>query len=70
MNDNIKIDYFAVSLPDLLIWEDDLNKRNKIHCHYLVGLGYLGLKELLKAKTEFKIVFGMDNYHVFCEKAH
>ena len=32
ISDNVKIDYFAVSLPDLLIWEDDLNKRNIIHC--------------------------------------
>lgn len=69
-NDMVKIDYFAVSLPDLLIWEDDLYKRNKLHCHYLMGLGYLGLKDLLKAKEEFKIVFDMDNYHIFCEKVH
>jgi hypothetical protein len=30
--DNINIDYFAVSLPDLLIWEDDLKKRNEVFC--------------------------------------
>lgn len=41
--DNCRIDYFAVSLPDLAIWEDDLNKRNAIHCNYVMGLGYLGL---------------------------
>ena len=32
INDCIKLDYFAVSLPDLLIWEDDLTLRNRIHC--------------------------------------
>ena len=37
------MDYFAVSLPDLQIWEDDMNKKNRIHCHYLMGLGHLGL---------------------------
>jgi tetratricopeptide (TPR) repeat protein len=42
LNDKIKMDYFAVSLPDLLIWEDDLTFRNRIHCLYLQGLGYLG----------------------------
>jgi tetratricopeptide (TPR) repeat protein len=42
INDKIKMDYFAVSLPDLLIWEDDLTFRNRIHCLYLQGLGYLG----------------------------
>jgi len=40
INDKIKMDYFAVSLPDLLIWEDDLTFRNRIHCLYLQGLGY------------------------------
>ncbi|MCX6309109.1 MAG: DUF5107 domain-containing protein, partial [Bacteroidia bacterium] len=50
MNDTIKLDYFAVSLPDLLIWDDDLTYRNKIHCNYLLGLGYLGLEEHAKAK--------------------
>ena len=41
--DDCHIDYFAVSLPDLAIWEDDLNIRNQIHCHYVMGLGNLGL---------------------------
>jgi tetratricopeptide (TPR) repeat protein len=43
LNDEVKIDYFAVSLPDLLIFEDDLNIRNQTHCYYMMGLGYLGL---------------------------
>lgn len=41
--DDCRIDYFAVSLPDLAIWEDDLNVRNKIHCYYVMALGYSGL---------------------------
>ncbi len=41
--DKVKIEYFAVSLPDLLIWDDDLNVRNRLHCEYLIGLGQLGL---------------------------
>lgn len=44
LNDEVKIDYFAVSLPDLLIFEDDLNIRNQTHCYYMMGLGYVGLK--------------------------
>lgn len=47
--DHCRIDYFAVSLPDLAIWEDDLDKRNCIHCNYVMGLGYLGLREMGKA---------------------
>lgn len=41
--DEFKMDYFAVSLPDLQIWEDDMNKKNQILCNYLMGLGHLGL---------------------------
>ncbi|MBN1927147.1 MAG: DUF5107 domain-containing protein [Prolixibacteraceae bacterium] len=45
LNDKITIDYFAVSLPDLLVFEQDLDLKNHIHCLYMKGLGYLGLKD-------------------------
>ncbi len=54
MNDEIKLDYFAISLPDLLIWEEDLNVINKIHCNYLIGLGKLGLGEQAEASKILK----------------
>ena len=38
-----KIDYFAVSLPDLAIWDDDLTIRNQVHCYYVMALGHSGL---------------------------
>jgi tetratricopeptide (TPR) repeat protein len=63
MNDEVKIDYFAVSLPDLLIFEDDLNLRNKIHCLYMTGLGYLGLNETAAATAAFEQVLADDNMH-------
>lgn len=63
MNDDIKIDYFAVSLPDLLIWEDNLNTRNKIHCNYLIALGNLGLNKLAIAKKQFQQVLELDINH-------
>ena len=59
----IKLDYFAVSLPDLLIWEDNLTFRNKIHCHYILGLGYYGLGEIVKAKSHLEQVSKMDPNH-------
>ena len=43
--DTTKMDYFAVSLPDLLIWEDDLDMRNIVHCKYMMALGYWGLSQ-------------------------
>lgn len=39
--DKVKIDYFAVSLPDLQIWDDDLQIRNQIHCKLVMGMGHL-----------------------------
>lgn len=50
LNDHVEIDYFAVSLPVLLIWEDDLDKRNHLLCKYLIGLGELGMGN--KAKSQ------------------
>jgi tetratricopeptide (TPR) repeat protein len=63
MNDDVKIDYFAVSLPDLLIWEDDLNARNRQLCNYLMGLGYLGIGEKEKANQLLRLVLQKDPAH-------
>ena len=61
--DRFKMDYFAVSLPDLLIWEDDMDKKNRIHCNYLMALGHLGLGNRTKAEHFFDIAASMDNNH-------
>ncbi len=64
MNDKVRLDYFAISLPDLLIWEEDLNLRNKIHCQYLLGLGKMGLGEQDSAQDAFKTVLEQHRYHL------
>lgn len=64
MNDNVKLDYFAISLPDLLIWEEDLNIINQIHCYYLIGLGQLGLGNYSEALTAFDKVKEMNLTHI------
>ena len=46
LNDEFKLDYFAVSLPDLQIWDDDLSKRNRQNCLNLIALGELGLLKI------------------------
>ncbi len=51
MHDEIRIDYFAVSLPDMLVFDIDLNERNQQHSNYLIGLGNIGLGEYEKRKT-------------------
>lgn len=63
LDNDVKIDYFAVSLPDLLIWEDDLNRRNKVHCHYMMGLGYLGLGDSENAEKHLKAAQALDINH-------
>ncbi|WP_018759758.1 DUF5107 domain-containing protein [Paenibacillus terrigena] len=58
-----KIDYFAVSLPDFLVFEEDLNKKNRIHCHYMMGLGHLGLGNQEEAKKSFQQALSLDPIH-------
>ncbi len=61
--DRVVMDYFAVSLPDLLVWEESLEMKNRIHCLYMLALGYYGLDnrdEVLKYISEVKTI---DNNH-------
>ncbi|MGE5393378.1 MAG: DUF5107 domain-containing protein [Candidatus Saccharibacteria bacterium] len=46
LNDTFKLDYFAVSLPDLQIWEEDLSRRNYLNCRHLIALGEEGIKKI------------------------
>jgi tetratricopeptide (TPR) repeat protein len=63
LDEIIKLDYFAVSLPDLLIWDDDLTFRNKIHCTYMLGLGYFGLGNKSLAHQFLTDAKEMDSNH-------
>ncbi len=42
LNDHVRIDYFAVSLPDLLIFNEDLDEKNRVHCLFMAALGHIG----------------------------
>lgn len=57
------MDYFAVSLPDLLIWEDSLDVKNEIHCKYMLALGYYGMGDKDKALKYLAEVKALDNNH-------
>lgn len=46
INDNIGYDFFAVSLPELEVYQDDIKKRNDDYCKMLISLGEKGLKAL------------------------
>ncbi len=58
-----KMDYFAVSLPDLLIWDDSLDTKNIIHCKYMLALGYCGMGDMKHALRYLAEVESLDNNH-------
>jgi hypothetical protein len=64
------MDYFAVSLPDLLIWEgsgenqlSELDLKNHIHCKYMLALGYYGMGDRKHAERYLREVETLDNNH-------
>jgi tetratricopeptide (TPR) repeat protein len=60
---DVRIDYFATSLPDFLLFEDDLARRNRIECRYLEGLAALGLERPRAAERAFRDVIALDGHH-------
>lgn len=61
--DQVEDDFFAVSLPDFLIFEDDLTVKNKAHCYYLMGLSNLGAGAYEAAKEDFDRCIALDYNH-------
>lgn len=62
----VKKDFFAVSLPDFMIFEEDPEKKNKAHCHYLMGLSYLGTGDRKAAAAQFAKALEYDFNHQDC----
>lgn len=61
--DHFQKDYFAVSLPDALLFDTDYQQQNSIYCYYLMGLGHLGLNEPAKAHADFAQAGKLTNSH-------
>jgi len=64
LDDEVTVDYFAVSLPNFLVFDDDLSLRNRAHCHYLMALGALGLGDLASAHAHFEVLAQLDPNHI------
>ena len=64
MNDDIKLDYFAVSLPDLMVFDTNLNGKNRIHCLYLMALGNLGLNNRVESSFYLEETLKADAAHL------
>ena len=63
----VKIDYFATSLPNFLLFEDDLQKRNQIDCLFLAGLAQSGLNQTEQAEAKFRQVLELDINHLWAQ---
>jgi tetratricopeptide (TPR) repeat protein len=64
LDDGATMDYFAVSLPDFLVFEEDLGRRNRIHCHYMIALGATGLGERERAAAHYAAALELDASHL------
>jgi len=64
LDDTIEIGFFAVSLPEFMVFDDDLNRRNQINCRYLQALGLLGLGRSSEAQSQFDKVLRLDPAHL------
>ncbi len=58
-----KIDYFATSLPAMLLFAEDLEKRNKIEALYLRGQAMLGLGKSGEGARLLDEVLELDHNH-------
>ena len=58
-----KIDYFATSLPTMLLFEDDLQHRQETTALFLQAQAHLGLGRLAKAKSLLRRVLRRDPSH-------
>ena len=58
-----KIDYFATSLPAMLLFEDDLQKRCRITATFLQAQAWLGLGDAAKAQVLINEVLDLDRSH-------
>jgi tetratricopeptide (TPR) repeat protein len=64
LNEKARIDYFATSLPLLLVFEDDIQKRNTIDAKYLIALGQTGLSSYGDAMDNLNEVLQLNSSHV------
>lgn len=61
--DKVSYDYFAVSLPELEVFPNNIQMRNTIYCRYLIALGEIGLKHYSTASGMLDMVLQMQADH-------
>ena len=65
-----KIDYFATSLPNLLLFNDDLKRRNRIESMLLRALASHGLGDAEAANRQLDKVLAEDPNHLLATQMH
>ncbi|MGF1583819.1 MAG: DUF5107 domain-containing protein [Bacteroidales bacterium] len=63
LNEKVKIDYFATSLPLLLVFEEDMQKRSEQEAKYLIALAEKGLGKNEKAIKLASEIIQLDGMH-------
>lgn len=63
LHDRVTMDYFAVSLPDLQVWDGSLDEMNRIHCLYMLALGYAGLGDKARSNRYLAEARAIDINH-------
>jgi tetratricopeptide (TPR) repeat protein len=63
----VRIDYFATSLPNFLLFDDDLPKRNRTECLFLRGLANLGLRRVEESAADFREALTLDANHMWAQ---
>ncbi len=63
----LRIDYFATSLPNFLLFDDNLQKRNRTECLFLRGLAKLGLRRIEESAADFREALTLDANHMWAQ---
>ena len=63
MQQKVQVDYFATSLPAMLLFKDDLQRRNTVTALFLQAQAWLGLGEAAKAQELLARVRSLDPSH-------
>lgn len=59
-----KIDYFATSLPNLLVFDDDLDLRHRVECSWMRALISLGRGKIEESQAQISNVLQNNPYHL------
>ncbi len=62
--ENVGTGYFENYVMALLLFEEDLDRLNRIECLYLIGLAQLGLGQTAEARRAFEEVLALDINHI------